>query len=363
MPAPTDRLSLARAMYGAVPLYNPDSSPVEIDLTDNTNLWGMPPTAQRVLREIPASGASRYPSLYASEFKREIGRYLGVNPEQVVTGSGSDDIIDCALRAFGEPGDLVAGSEPSFAMVPIFSRINSLAWNGVVELPSHQPDIDRLIASNPRILFLCSPNNPTGALMARATIERAVHETTGAVFIDEAYAEFAGVTAVDLVARSNRVLVIRTMSKAFGLAGLRIGYGIGQPELVNEVEKSRGPFKVNAFAEQAAVAALRHDIGWMQEHAALAVETRERLAVALRRFGLEPLPSHANFLLVPVANITRVATALRASGVAVRAFPNLPSVGDSMRVSVGPWPMMERLLHALEPALRSSESSSGGDTP
>ena len=350
-PVATDRLAIARAAYDAVPLYDPKRTPIELDLTDNTNLWGLPPTAERAMREIAVSSVTRYPTLYAAELKEELAKYVGVTADMIVTGCGSDDIIDSAMRAFGEAGDLVAGPEPSFAMIPIFARMNALTYAGVAELPSQQPDVDGLIATRAKVTYLCSPNNPTGALMARGSIERVVNEATGVVFIDEAYAEFAGVSAVDLAQRSDRVLVIRTMSKAFGLAGLRIGYAIGQPKLVMEVEKSRGPYKLNAMAEQMAIAALRHDRDWIDEHVALAIQLRERLSNELRAMGLSPMPSSANFVCVPVANCVAVGQALRARGVAVRPFPALPHVGDALRISVGPWAMLQRLLDALAPAI------------
>ena len=148
----------------------------------------------------------------------------------------------------------------------------------------------------------------------------------------------------------NNLLVIRTMSKAFGLAGLRIGYGVGAPALVREVEKSRGPYKLNAVAEQMALAALRDDMDWVQEHVALAVRNRERLAVALRDRGYAPLASHANYVCVPVARAVDVGQALRARGVAARPFPGLPHVGDTLRISVGPWDLMQRFLEAFDDA-------------
>ena len=350
-PPPTDRLAIARAAYNAVPLYDPKRAPIELDLTDNTNLWGLPPTAERAMREIAVSSVTRYPTLYAAELKEELAKYVGVTADMIVTGCGSDDILDSAMRAFGETGDLVAGSEPSFAMIPIFARMNALEYAGITELASQQPDIHALIATRAKVIYLCSPNNPTGALMARESIERVVNEAAGVVFIDEAYAEFAGVSSVDLTAKSDRVLVIRTMSKAFGLAGLRIGYAIGQPTLVMEVEKSRGPYKLNALAEQMAIAALRHDRDWIDEHVALAVQLRERLTNELRALGLSPMSSSANFVCVPIANCIAVGQALRSRGVAVRPFPALPHVGDALRISVGPWDLLQRLLDALAPAI------------
>ena len=346
----TDRLSFARALYDAVPLYDPKRTPVALDLTDNTNLWGLPPAAERTLRELPVARVTRYPSLYAAELKEALASFVGASAEHIVTGCGSDDILDSAMRAFGEPGSVVASSEPSFAMIPIFAQMNGLQYVGVTERRDHQPDLDALLAAQPRILYLCTPNNPTGALLARETLERAVREAPGVVFVDEAYAEFSGVSAIDLARRVNNLLVIRTMSKAFGLAGLRIGYGVGAPALVREVEKSRGPYKLNAVAEQMALAALRDDMDWVQEHVALAVRNRERLAVALRDRGYAPLASHANYVCVPVARAVDVGQALRARGVAARPFAGLPHVGDTLRISVGPWDLMQRFLEAFDDA-------------
>lgn len=352
MTALPNRLALARAAYDAVPLYDPKRTPIDLDLTDNTNLWGIPPAAERALRDVATSTVTRYPSLYAAELKVAIAALHGVTPDMIVTGCGSDDILDSAMRAFGDPDDAVCGSEPSFAMIPIFAQMNALRWHGVTELPSHQPDIDTLLATPSRILYLCSPNNPTGALVARDIIERAATAAHGVVFLDEAYAEFAGVSSIDIARQSDRVLVIRTMSKAYGLAGLRIGYAIGQPALVAAVEKSRGPYKLNALAECMALAALQHDQAWVQTHVELAVAMREQLSHGLRALGLNPLASSANFVCVPVPQCVAVGQALRARGVAVRPFPALPHIGDALRISVGPWPLLERLLHALGPALR-----------
>ena len=347
-----DRLSIARAAYDSVPFYDPKRSPVTLDLTDNTNLWGLPPAAERVIRDFAVSSVTRYPSLYAADLKQALAEYIGVDSDMIVTGNGSDDILDSGLRAIGNPDELVVGSDPSFVMIPIFAKVNSLRWQSFTELPSHQPDIDRMLAANPKILYLCSPNNPTGSLIAREIIERAVSECSGAVFIDEAYAEFAGVSSVDLTAKSDRVLIIRTMSKAFGLAGLRVGYGIGQPALVREVEKSRGPYKLNALAEQATMAALKNDVGWVNEHVALAVSIRQRLNRELKALGFSAIESHSNFLCFPIEKCVEVGAALRSRGVAVRPFPGLPHIGDTMRISVGPWEFLETFLEAFVPSLR-----------
>ncbi len=363
----SDRRSLARAAYADVPLYDPKRAPVALDLTDNTNLWGMPPAAEQTLRTAAVSTLTRYPTLYAAELKTALAALAGVDPDMIVTGCGSDDVLDSAMRAFAEPGDWVVSPEPSFAMIPIFAQMNALRYVGIPECAAApgampQPDVDAMLATRAQITYLCSPNNPTGALTERARIEQVVAEANGLVIIDEAYAEFAGVSSVELVNTSDRVCVVRTLSKAYGLAGLRVGYAIGQPSLVREIEKSRGPYKLTSIAERVAHAAVTEDQGWVMAHVQEAVAVREQLAAALRALGFDPMPSAANFLCVPMPNVVAVGQALRERGVAARPFPNLPHLGDALRVSVGPWPLMTRFLDALPEAYRAVNGSASPES-
>lgn len=357
-PATTNRLAIARAAYDDVPLYDPKRTPVKLDLTDNTNLWGVPPNAERAIREFASATVTRYPTLYGTELKAALATHAGVTPDMIVTGCGSDDILDSAMRAFGNEGDLVAATDPTFAMVPIFAKMNVLRSTLVTELPDHDVDADALLATGAKLIYVCSPNNPTGALVARRTLEKLIEHAPGVLMIDEAYVEFAGVSNIDLLARSSRVLLIRTMSKAFGLAGLRIGYAIGHPTLVAEVEKSRGPYKVNALAEQVAVTALRQDVQWVEEHIRMAIEIRDRLTIELLKLDLDPIPSSANFVCVPVKHCVEVGMAMREQGVGVRPFPNLPRLGDALRISVGPWPMVEQCVKVLGAALTKKRKKS-----
>jgi histidinol-phosphate/aromatic aminotransferase/cobyric acid decarboxylase-like protein len=145
-----------------------------------------------------------------------------------------------------------------------------------------------------------------------------------------------------------RLLVVRTMSKAFGLAGLRIGYAVGSPDLVRQVEKTRGPYKVSALAEAAAVAALDHDREWVQKGIDDVLVAKERFVAFLRGRGHQPFPSSSNFVLVRVADAAATTAKLRERGVAVRPFPALPGIGEAVRVSVAAWPKMEKFLPAFE---------------
>ena len=353
---------LARHDVRALPLYSPDAAPCAVDVSDNTNLWGTSPAARRALREAPDPALSRYPSLYSAPLRASVLRYTGLAAAAdvgIVTGCGSDDVIDSTMRAFGAPGDRIAFSAPTFSMVSAFARLNGLEPVAIPLTAAYDVDADRLVHIGAKITYLCSPNNPTATALSRAAVEYVVEHGDGIVLLDEAYAEFAPETFVDLVARNERLIVTRTFSKAFGLAGLRVGYGVGSSAIVGLVERARGPYKVTALAERAALAALEESddaLGWMRAHAALAVENRERLSVELRARGFVPLPSAANFLLVPTARAVPLARGMQERGVLVRAFAGLPrdlaalaaSNGEALRIGVGPWEMMQAVLDAME---------------
>lgn len=336
---------LTRPDIAAIPRYVAATRPA-IDLSDNTNQWGTPPAAAAVLRE--AIDVSRYPDMYGDSLKSVVARKAGFGPECVVTGNGSDDVLDCVIRAFASPGDRIAHPDPTFVMVPVFSRINGVTPVPVPLAADHSMDADALLAADARIIYLCSPNNPTATATSADAIRRVIANARGLVLIDEAYVEFTGLAGFLAEAPAlERVVVCRTLSKAYGLAGLRVGYGAASPRIVESVEKSRGPFKLNAMAERAAVEALTTDADWVAARANDAVESRDRLADGLRAMGFAPLPSAANFLLVPTPRAFPISNSLREHGIAVRPFAGLPGIGDAFRITAAPWPVMERALAAL----------------
>jgi histidinol-phosphate aminotransferase len=305
-----------------------------------------------VVRKTPPEVVTRYPSVYATDLKEAVAARFGVMAHTVVTGCGSDDLLDSAFRAAGIPPGRVSFPEPTFSMVTIFARMNGLDPRPV---PWRRAEVDpaRLLLDEPDLVYLCRPNNPTGSSFPRDWI-RTLLALSGpdgpVVVLDEAYADFAADSLLEEAPNSHRLLVLRTLSKLYGLAGLRIGFAVGPRPLVKEVEKSRGPYKVSQVAERAAVAALVDSSGWAEKVRADTVRNRDRLAAELRARGLRPLPSEGNFLLIPVepASAMEVHRALQAHGVAGRPFPNLPDVGDALRITVGPWELMERFLEALD---------------
>jgi histidinol-phosphate aminotransferase len=326
----------------SIPLYETGRVECRIDLSDNTNAWGMAPASASALQAPP--DASRYPSAYADDLKAAIADYTRLPTSMITTGCGSDDVLDSAIRVLASPGDRLLYTKPTFAMIPVFASLN-----GVV--PVAVPP-DRLADRDAKIIYICSPNNPTGDVFARDAIERVLSSCPGAVVIvDEAYAEFAGVTVLDLLSSRENLVVTRTLSKAFGLAGIRVGYGLGAPAVIREIEKSRGPYKVASLSEKVAVAALTDGRQWMQENAAKAVAVREQLSAELKRRGYEPLESATNFVFVPLENARPVGAAMAERGVRVRVL----SDPAGLRITVAPWPVMIDALTALDEARRQCE--------
>jgi histidinol-phosphate aminotransferase len=352
----SESLRLGRATLRDVVPYPTERTACDVDLSDNTNLFGAPPAA---LRELASSGSediARYPGIHTRRLREALAEYAGVGIDQVVTGCGSDDVIDSAVRAFAEPGESLAFSDPTFSMIPVFARVNGLIPVSVPFTATLDIDPDALLATEARIIYICSPNNPTGSVASRAAVDRVIHEAPGIVIIDEAYAEFGGEGRIADAPRHDRLLVTRTLSKAFGMAGFRIGYGAAHPSLVREIEKVRGPYKENAPGERAAACAVREDVQWMRTCAAAVRENRERFVAALQANGFCPFPSAANFVLVPVVDAVGIARLAREHGVALRAYPGLHGIGDAIRVTVGPWPTMERALSALVTARSAVET-------
>ena len=365
--------------YADLRTYDPGRLPTEIDLSDNTNLWGPGEAVKEALAAIDASVITRYPAVYADRLRSALAESVGVKPENVTTGCGSDDVIDSTMRAFAAPGDRAAYPWPTFGMVQSFARMNGLEPIPVPLRSDLELDVEAILATRAEITYICRPNNPTGTLFRRADVAAIVARAHGLVVLDEAYIDFSGDDLAALAIESGRAVVLRTFSKVYGLAGLRVGFAIGPAPVIAEIEKSRGPYKVSGLAEAAALAALAAGRSEVERTIGLTIENRSRLVDALESIGLTVLPSGANFVLVRLPEgfqAQPVSTVLRRFGVAVRPFADLfgPAVihsnkkpalepspipgvmlsGDWLRVTIGPWPMMQRFLDAFQAAVRAT---------
>ncbi|MBI1796545.1 MAG: histidinol-phosphate aminotransferase family protein [Candidatus Eisenbacteria bacterium] len=336
------------------------SAPV-LDLSDNTNCYGAPPSALRalgivatVLKDSSMLGGddvTRYPSATADALRAALARMHGTTSDRITTGCGSDGVLDAAVRTLVAPGATLAHPDPTFSMIPELVSRNRLVAAPVPLAGDGDIRADLLLATGAAAIYVASPNNPTGTPASRAAIARlaASGET---LILDQAYADFTSDASLDLALARPNVLVTRTLSKAFGLAGLRVGYAIGDPALIARIEAARDPYAVSAVAERAACAVIERDLTWVRERAAEAVRDRARLAAALTACGFAPLRSEANFVLVPVRDALACAGRMRERGVMVRAFPALTGIGDAVRITVAPSPALERAVAALAEAAR-----------
>lgn len=341
-----------RTDYAALRRYAPDRGPVALDLSDNTNLWGTHPAALRRITGAQADDLARYPELYADTLRQAVSDRFDVDSECVTTGAGSDDILDSAYRAAFAPGATLRYAAPTFSMVEPLALMNGISARGVPWAEA-LADPAALLEGGPDLVYVCRPNNPTGELAPIDWIEELL-ETRGPegplVIVDEAYADFARESVVRLAPVRRGLLVCRTASKAYGLAGLRCGFGVGRREVVLEIEKSRGPYKVSRLAAEATAAAIRDEEGWMEKTVAACIASRARLHADLQRRGLDPIPSRANFILfaAPTGRAREDALALRGAGVGVRPFTDIPEMGEGLRVTLGPRERMEDFLQALD---------------
>jgi histidinol-phosphate aminotransferase len=319
-----------------------------VKLDGNENPYGPSPRVIEALATFDAY--HRYPDPEQRRLREALAEYAGVTPEHIVAGAGSDELIDLLVRAAVAPGDGVIDCPPTFGMYPFSTRISGGSVRQVERRDDFSVDIGavRDAARDAKVLFVCSPNNPTGNRMSRTELEGLLALDL-LVVLDEAYIEFAGESAAALVLQSENLVVLRTFSKWAGLAGLRAGYGIMAPTLARVLMQMKPPYTPNIAAEVAMLASLEDRERQMESVRAI-VEERERMAEQLRRLEVvEVYPSEANFLLCrfPGREGPGVRDALAREGVFVRYF-DTPRLRDCIRISVGRPEDTGRLIEALE---------------
>jgi histidinol-phosphate aminotransferase len=319
-----------------------------VKLNTNENPYPPSPAVARALRDFTAETLRLYPDPACSALRERIAQMAGVVPEQVFVGNGSDEVLRLATRAFTRPGGAVAAFEPTYSLYPVLAAAEEVGYRSV-PLPDSlgwtEPPAD-LDAS---LFFLANPNAPTGVFYPVEAIGAFARRFPGVVLVDEAYVDFAGGRdGLALAKERPNVLVCRTVSKSFSLAGLRIGYAIGDAGLVGALSKLKDSYNVDRLAQAVAWAALG-DVPWMQDNVRRIVATRERVAAELDRRGFRVVPSAANFLFVEPPAGTGAAdlfAELRTKNILVRYFPG-GRTGAFLRVSIGTDAEMDTFLAAL----------------
>lgn len=353
-----DLTSLVGARFAELSAYRtrPDPAPVKLDA--NESPWPLPDPVQRALADVLGTAPlHRYPDLLAREVRAALADRLSTTPDTLVCGVGSDEIIGLLLRVFDRPrpgrsAATVLYPTPSFVMYPITAKVHGVT---PVEVPLDARfalDVPAmraaLVEQRPNLVFLATPNNPTGNPFSETALRALIESAPDSLFVlDEAYAPFAGGTLRGWVDEYANVAVMGTLSKV-GLAGLRLGWVQLAPDLAGELEKARPPYNL-AMPTQRAVALLLRDHGdALDRQVASIVAERERLHSALSTLpNVRPLPSAANFILVEVDDAAAVHARLLTQGVQVRRFAEAPRLQRHLRITVGSPDENAALLEAL----------------
>ncbi len=327
-----------------------------IKLASNENPLGPSPAALQAMQHILAN-INLYPDGNAFYLKQKLAAKLGVQTANVILGNGSNEIIEFVGHALMEPGADVVVSQYCFAIYPLVAKIFN---SNVITVPAknHGHDLAAMLKAltpKTRVVFIANPNNPTGTVVSKGELIQFANQVPAHVLlvVDEAYIEFLD-DPVDFVAeirdgKRPNLLLMRTFSKIFGLAGLRLGYGIASPELIATLEKVRQPFNINSIAQAGALAALED-----AEHMRKTRENNRRglklYEASFQKLGLEYVPSAGNFILVHVGDGQRVFNEMQKLGVIVRPMGGY-LLGEWIRISVGTPAENERCLAALQKVL------------
>lgn len=343
--------------------YTPGLQPAESGWVKlNTNECPYPPSprvAEALRREIGEDGAALrlYPNPASAPLRAAVARLHGVVPENVCIGNGSDDILNLLVRAFCGGNSAAGYTVPSYSLYPVLVGMQ----DGVSEIipfdRSMRLPVERLAASRARILFLTSPNAPTGVAFSNADLKRVLAAFAGILVVDEAYAPFAEADAVPLLARHPRLVVTRTLSKAYALAGIRVGYALADPAVIGVLDRLRDSYNVNRLSQAAALAAVG-DEEHLRANVARVKATRDRFLGDLTgRRGWFTYPSQANFLFTEPRDargqtgpaVARAAyDFLCARKVLVRHFPSHALTASFLRITVGTDPEMRVLSESLD---------------
>jgi len=335
-------------MTGYVPGEQPGADGRVIKLNTNENPYPPPPRVLQVLRETDWSLLRKYPDPMANKVRDVIARLFDVDRENVLCGNGSDELLTLVLRTFVGEGERIAWPTPTYSLYPVLAEIQAAE---AVEVPTRDDftvPLGDLAQVDAKVVILCNPNAPTGVFTPVDAIADLADRFDGVVVVDEAYADFGPGSAIAAVKEKPNLLVLRTLSKSYSLAGLRFGFAVGPADLIAGLAKAKDSYNVDAVAIEVASAALEGQ-DWMRANAETIRAERDRIAQRLDALGFDVTPSEANFLLAraPDGQAEACYRWLKERGILVRYW-NLPRLADKVRITVGTPEENDALLAALD---------------
>ncbi|MFW6155597.1 MAG: histidinol-phosphate transaminase [Planctomycetota bacterium] len=336
------------AMSPYVPGAQPDLGRRVVKLNQNENPYPPSPRALAALEGFNGAALRLYPDPMASTFTATAAEVLGVEPERIIVGDGSDDLIIMLARAAAGPGRAIAYPEPTFPYYFTQAQVQGAPVAAVPCDADFALPLEGLAAAGAALTFVSSPNSPTGAAATIDQLDGLAGELSGILVIDEAYVDFAADTALELVDEHDNVIVLRTLSKGYSLAGLRLGFAVASERIVAGLLKTKAIYNVGPLPAVVGAAALA-DQTYHEECVAAIIAERKRLATALIKRKFFVYPSHGNFLLaaVPGGDARTMVERLKAEDILVRYF-NSPLLQDKLRISIGTADDTDALLAAID---------------
>ncbi|MGI6415381.1 MAG: histidinol-phosphate transaminase [Thermoguttaceae bacterium] len=336
------------AMSGYVPGEQPRHGEAVVKLNTNENPYPASPAVAEAIRAALDRGLSRYPHPMGQPFREAAAEVLGIPPDWILCGNGSDDILTIATRAFVGAGQLLRLPYPSYVLYKTLAELQG-ARSEEVRFETDWTLSDGFAAGSEglRLVFLPNPNSPSGTVIPPRQVLEFARRLPCPLLVDEAYADFAETNCLDLVAEEEKILVSRTLSKSYALAGLRFGYVVGQPRMIEQLAKVKDSYNCDALAIAGAAAAIA-DRGWIAENRAKILATRASLVEGMRRLGFVTVDSQANFTwnVHPEQPARPLYEGLKQRGILVR-YMNYPGWGDGLRISVGTDEQIDRTLRLL----------------
>lgn len=336
------------AMRGYVPGEQPRQGAI-VKLNTNENPYPPSPAVAAAVNAAVERGLQIYPDPLATSFCDAAAEVLGVPADWILAGNGSDDILTILTRALVGAGECLRMPTPSYVLYRTLAEIQG---SRVEEVPFTKTwNVDEAFASptgDPKLVFLPNPNSPTGTTVSQQDILQLAERLPCPLLVDEAYADFADFNCLELVAQCERIMVSRTLSKSYGLAGLRFGYLVAQPQLIREFRKVKDSYNCDAISIAAATAAIS-DQSWLEQNVAKIRAGRHRLQHDLSSLGFDVIPSQANFVWCQHRNgrAEELYEALKADRILVR-YMKYPQWQEGLRISVGTEPQMDTLIEKLK---------------
>lgn len=337
-------------MHGYVPGKQPGTG-TYIKLNTNENPYAPSPKVLAALHEGITNELGRYSDPVATALRQTAADLYGCTLDEVIAGNGTDDIFTLIFRTFLNADDVCATAAPSYSVYDALGAIQDTTFLSIPMGPNYTLPVD-LDDHKAKVLLIVNPNAPTGVLFERQALQQLLETTQSIVVIDEAYADFSGETAIDMLSAFPNLIVTRTFSKAYALAGMRIGLGFAHPQIIEQMMKVKDSYNLDQLAIIASCAALE-DQDWLRTTTAKIIKTRTYVLDKLVEMGLHVPPSRSNYVFprIPDGRALEVYEGLEKRHILVRYFGNKPLVADSIRVSVGTDDEMETFLQVLRELL------------